>query len=1416
MQLRKTCKSVGAVMLTLALLVGMMSVMGAFPAIAEETVKTWSFSDDWASVGGATDGTFNEANVSAVDAAFNVYSGCEDYFAKVDKTEFGTDTDGGNTWNGSETTLKTDATGLLLLNSVGSSYDNNTMRNYISLVPKTAEGDEIVVRNFRATFDLQNEITWGNGAFALQFGAQEPGRATEGGQYMPYGKRAAVFVSSEGVFIVDGKTVTVTNEVLSKKPFHTDNMIGGKAGTNLYERFRDGYNTGNGTTGGKVGSVLHVEVKVVNGQVTVQVTRGEEEEPFYTTSQTISWDRSGYVSFTGFMQKNIVSNMTLTALSDAGEPVDVVGDMDDEFTFKMDNVATVGEQTWPYDFSADANAAAIRDEIDAKFNTYYDWDATTTKLTKDTLGTNVSANTAIAKLTATGLFLNTVTGGYDGGGMRQSYSFALKNADGEEIVAKNFEMTFKATVQTAYSIGGLMLSFRAQESGKVAAGARWTARKVYNKRAAVYFGTYAAGVIDGSEADPEVNDTLYGTPEKAMTGYLADQVTGNGMNTSNPLSVYVRAVNGKVKLVVYNATTGTLMLDQTVDVTWNKEGTIYFSAMHGNQQFSDIVFNELDDNGCRIIPPPDLSYMDWTFEMDNSALGSFPYDFSADNETNNAIRDAIDAKFNVYAGDQAECNLVAKADLGLDNDGGDTWNSSVIQMMASANGIYMKTVTGDYSNGGGHALRNYMSLVPKTEAGAEIFTKNLEVEFDLNTKLSYSYGGGLMLMLRSQDSGRIAVSQTVPYAQRVGVLISSTGVKIFDGSDASVADNTMATAPFRDSTYFTAYTSGGNTNGEIGVHVYVKAVNDQLTVVVTKGGSTIYQSTTDITWNKAGTISFSGMAMYNAVSNITLKVLDDQGNQVPVDTVPFIDSFNDKVDNSDLPFEEGQTVYDFSEDNETNNAVRDAVNAKWNVYGSLDNIVHQFAPAEIGSQHDSLLSTQNPTEVWLGATANGYNLCAKSDSYADQTMRVSLSLVPKNAAGNEIVTKNFEVSFKLKTQLSWSHGGFMVKFREQTPGYTAYNGGDSETLKPYTQNVALFLSAYGAGIWDGAEDSEVNASKWKKPVADATLVTPYTSGGTDNGTKELDVTLRAVGSTVTAKVAIAGAVVYEETKEVTWLKAGMLSFTGLYGDNVLSNVSLTLLDDNGEPVIPYTEKLEGGAVAVESMNKKGSVTDTQFFTTVAPEAGKQLKAGSLRARVKGSDGDYTIMPSRVGFRDAANLQSAQFVFDSAEDLEFTAEFYTPASTAEANVAMLATSKSTTETGGSYGNAVRFISRSYIYADGGKFYMDINGAPMEVADFGMYVTSQAALDKAGYESMEDAIAEGTLRALVKRSIPAAGQEVGKLGIFYDYADGYVDTSIQIINIPSTHLEQKIVSCTYVEFANGDVFLTAAASRSHADA
>ena len=1703
MQLRKTCKSVGAVMLTIALLIGMMSVMGAFPAIAGETVKNWTFSGDWEAIGGASDGTFNQVNVSAVDAAFNVYYGSEGRFYKLAKNQIGNFTDASIIGSGSTMQLTTAEKGLHMYNKYGTWYD---MRNTISLVPKTADGEEIHVKNFETSFTVNTFGSYSCGGLMLSFGSQEAGRVILDGT-TPYAERAAVVISADGVGVIDGSAVSVKNAALISRVEETLKAAG------TWTDFPDGIGCGNT---GNNWRTYEVYVKVLNGKLTVRVYYPVGDTVALEQTTDITWDRYGAVYFSGLLFDNTVSDMTLTALNDKGQPVDVVGEP--EFTFKMDNVATVGEQTWPYDFSADAKAAVVRDEIDAKFNTYYDWDATTTALTKDTLGTNVGgANTAIAKLTATGLALNVSNGGYSGGGMRQSYSFALKDADGEEIVAKNFEMTFKATAQSNYSIGGLMLNFRAQDSGKVAAAGRWTAQKAYNKRVAVFLSPSAAGVMDGSEADPEVNADLYGNPEKVMTPYLTDGVAGNGLNSSKPLQVYVKAVNGKVKLVVYNATTGTLMYKETVDVDWGKEGAIYFSALYGTQQISDVTFYELDDNGDRLVPEV-IPEPDFVFQMDNSALGSFPYDFSADNDVNNAIRDAVDAKFNVYAGCEDRLVKVNKAELGYDNDNSN-WDSSVVQMKAAANGLYMITKNGSYSTGGGVALRNYMSLVPKNQEGAEINAKNFEVEFDLITRLSSGYGAGLMLMFRSQDSGRVAVNATTPYAQRAGVLISSLGVKVLDGAETSVVDENMAKAPFKVEGFYTPYTSGGGASLDLSVHVYVKVLDNSVTVKVTKEDTVIHESTTAITWDRAGTISFSGMAMWNTVSNIELRVEEE------------------KVQEPDYVFEPdfsaaGSTFpYDFSEDNTVNNGIRDTIDAAFNLYAGCASDFGRVEKVDFGKDND-FGSTWNGSVSQLRVTANGLNINNVISPYENLTMRNYLSLVPKDANGDEIYAKDFEVSFRLTTSMAWSHGGFMLQFGSQDSGRTALSSN-----VPYASRAAVLITSAGAMILDGTAGSPVNEALYQKPHTCA-AVSAFPSGcGVTNGTApEMEVYVKVLDGKVIVKLTQVGKgapfLTLEDT--ITWTKEGTIAFTGLFKEHTISNVKLTLLEGaeqggeeeevdkpentetvkdlvdsgramtlgrvtwegttaklpfalagvriagnlygkvtakmqassspgsfvtvvvdgdyenatttwvetgittftavenleegyhtveilrsssapyaatsifnisyNGTLEMPtygdfqmefigdsitggegnwdtsqgkntysvqfcnsyetyaaktaralgaeinvlatcgwttaqatsafsglgnpdivvinlgtnlygiddaqltsdvkaliakvraaygedtyivwaygmmYTEKVAVIEAAVDEMaaadeklffcdlsaaqnqagtNKhpdaqghtdaanilvpflrakcglkevivdtfeqgtvetvkspvEGSETLVQYTFTVIPEEGAQLKAGSLKARVKGSDGVYTIMPQRVGFRDPANLQSEQFVFVAEGELEITAEFYTPADAKDANMAMLATSKSTTAMGGQYGNAVRFVSRSYVYQNGGKFYMDIDGQAKEVQDFGMYVTSRMALDRMGFDTIAGALQSGQTKNIVKRSVPEAGQAIGKLGVFYDYCSAYADMSIQIININDAHVDREIVSCAYVLFADGQVVYTDDAARSHSEA
>jgi hypothetical protein len=740
-------------------------------------------------------------------------------------------------------------------------------------------------------------------------------------------------------------------------------------------------------------------------------------------------------------------------------------------------------------------------------------------------------------------------------------------------------------------------------------------------------------------------------------------------------------------------------------------------------------------------------------------------------------------------------------------------------------------------------MRNWMSLVPKDAQGNEIVAKNFEISFDTTIRQRYGHGG-LMVQFRSQPtaakvpetvsysdsttvSGKVANGQDSAYTERAAVLLGANGVgvlsgnKVHNGSEnAGLLKHCLYSdkAAELENVLYEFYSSKiSNTNSMTrSLKVNIKVVNSTVTVKVAEaGGAELYNKDITIDYDKEGVIAISGLSSDLDISNITLKTLNSRGEQVAVNT-PVFATFVDKVDHTDAVTE---GVYDFSADSEVNNAIRDAINVKYNVYGNLDSTMHQFAGAEVGGTNETLTNATNAAVIQLKATPNGYNLGTSSASYDGRTMRTALSLVPKNAKGEEIVAKNAEVSFDLSTSMRYSNGGIMLMFRAQDSGYAAFNSNDSK--QPYANRVGLLITANGAAILDGAEVSTTNASLWGKPAADSSIITAFASGATTNGTTSgLHVTAKVLDNQFTATITKDGAVIYEATKEVTWMKAGTISFTGFYGDHAISNITLNVLNEEGIVVEPVVQKFDEGSVAIDVESLKGSEDGTKTYATVTPDEGVQLKAGTLRARKAGTDGPFNILPTRVGWR-STNYQADTFVFDVDFDIEVTAEFYTPHTTAAANVAVLGTSKTSSgDEGNLYGNAVRFISRSYIYEKDGAFYMDINGRAREVADFGAFVTSQMALTAGGYEDIRKAIDEETntakIKNVVKRSIPEAGQAKGKSGIFYDYCEDYVDVSIQITGIPAAAVSQQIVSCTYIQFATGDVVYTTGVSVSHENA
>ena len=1174
-------KRVGAVLLSLSLLCGVIMSTGAFSAMAtggEQSATAtppmnWTFDPDFSgTVGSAStydfsaDTAANNAIRDAIDAKFNVYSGRESWYAKIDKAELGADNDDGNNWSSSENRVKAFADGLVLYANIGS-YDNNTTRNYMSLVPKDASGNEIATKNFEVSFDLKTQLLWSNGGFMLTFRSKDNGRVAVS-QPNPYTQRAAVIISADGVGILDGsETAPAYAEALYNKPFDAAND-----GV-IYDKFPSGYDSGNGHGHSPL---LHVTVKVVGDKVKVTLVRDGETEAFVDVEKTITWAELGGISFSGLVGENYVSNISLTVLDENGK-----GPKEDYFTYRVDRSET-GITTWPYDFSAD-NAVnnAIRDEIDAKFNVYSGRESWYAKIDKAELGADNDNGNAWSnsenrvKASANGLVLYAHVDAFDTRTTRNYMSLVPKDKDGNEIALSDFEVSFDLKTQLSWSHGGFMLTFRSKETGRLATGEP----NPYTQRAAVLIGADGVGVLDGSETAPAYAEALWKKPfAAANNGVIFDKFptgydTGNANGYSPLMHVTVKVEGDKVKVTLTKDGEAEAFVDVEKTITWAEEGGISFSGLFGENYISNIVLNPLTEDegegeGEGTVP----AAPDFEFKPDFSVASAGNYDFSADNAANNAIRDEIDAKFNVYAGREGTYfQKVNKAELGADNDGGNDWSSSETRLKANANGLAIYNNLGDY---GDRTTRNYMSLVPKDASGNEIAFKNFEVSFDLTTELKWS-NGGFMLTFRSLENGRVATGEPVPYTQRAAVIIGADGVGVLDGSlTAPAYAEALWTAPFAEANngvIYDKFPSGYDTGNGHGtsflMHVTVKVVGDKVKVALVRDGETeaFVDVEKTITWAEEGGISFSGLLGENAISNIELNELDENGNRPGQEPPADAPDWTYSADRSST----GITTwpYDFSADNATNNAIRDEIDAKFNVYSGREAWYAKVDKAELGADNDNG-NTWSGSENRIKATADGLMLYTHIDAFDNKTTRNYMSLVPKDAEGNELSAKNFEVSFDLKTQLLWSNGGFMLTFRSLENGRIA----TGEPV-PYTQRAAVIIGADGVGVLDGSLAAPAYAEALHTKPFDAAndgviydkFPTGYDTGNGHGTSFLMHVTVKVVGDKVKVALVRDGETeaFVDVEKTITWAEEGGISFSGLLGENYISNIELKLLDDSG-------------------------------------------------------------------------------------------------------------------------------------------------------------------------------------------------------------------------------------------------------------
>jgi len=250
------------------------------------------------------------------------------------------------------------------------------------------------------------------------------------------------------------------------------------------------------------------------------------------------------------------------------------------------------------------------------------------------------------------------------------------------------------------------------------------------------------------------------------------------------------------------------------------------------------------------------------------------------------------------------------------------------------------------------------------------------------------------------------------------------------------------------------------------------------------------------------------------------------------------------------------------------------------------------------------------------------------------------------------------------------------------------------------------------------------------------------------------------------------------TAEIPYEKAGTLAYGVSAVGHDIGDFKLLALDANGEQtdiptgvpagVLPYNN----GTVTVADAEK--TANGYQYTLTVTPDAGYELKAGSLY--VETENGYY--IPQRVGFREGGNADAYTFVSGVGGTVH--AEFVKP--TAEnPNIGNVGTSINAELVG------VRFVSRFTRVVEDGVEYVVLDGEKYAVSDYGMLLGLAATV---GENDLTAELAEEN--AYVKRL------SVKTSGVYYDLCDDFIDMSVCItgVNTVAGGADMDITARAYV--------------------
>lgn len=1388
-------KRVLSLLLTLAMLCGMVAVMGAFPAAAAAEVEKFkaNFSElptgtvsltDTETVNWLTEkfsfmyfqeqfwferpnvnGYVVDAdgnNLTAATSATEVYlpdvvnKGAHTYAKWVDGT--GTD---GNAWVGFSYWRVSTATGSAStkwLSCTAYSSGDNFYRKANTMWVKSDDGDLAKLKNFTLDMDFMPTDQATNGGSALGNAPYRDTlsiffRADVAGNVFDENMQTLVLEPSGKFYAGQGKKITSSDLLTGTMP--------------ALDR----------------STAYHLTLTVIGDEMKAAIYNGSKK--VWSTTCELTVDGAGYLGIGGSCAGARYGSIEITRLDNNGDPVDFSDETDGygfgaDFDFLTHRTSDQGKNAVGDTYGSDkyyngaagvyyknngqdtkwleyvgkgdvttafddtwyvAKGTTVKSYLEDRFTFYFGREGGTYSMetpyqTSEEIKAEVYSEAVNGKACAQ---WKLTQNGYlmstyvwaGGELLRKTLTLAPKTASGD-FSSKNFVTEFDYKIgNTAKTESGVLLTFRSAEKGVITNGGTGNS---FADKVTLAFTAKGIGVYDNVKTEYTCGySSFYSSGMVDASGNARENFTfWSGNATVSEAHVYAKAVGDQLKIKVTDLTTGTTVFEQQLTLDRTNAGYLYYTTCNYDSGFANIRLDRLDEDG------------------DVAAYPS-PTDFTLDTTGTNG---------SITSGSDKQKYLAGKVNAYYDNDG-----TLVSAPFVGTTGVgtfsylyencLQAQIPGDDRKTDTH-LKAVASMVPKTADGKAAVLKNFEMSF--STRWAEGAWNGypnasVVIGGRQQTAGKFTTAAGQVESKQGVIVISSTGITIAGGSDLT---DTVYTATDAE-TFSEALSPTGYWN-------YYKVT---VRVVGTKVTVTIGDKTYSGIWNytEAGYLAFGISGRTMQLGNVTVTRLDDKGNPLDWDeaqetVIPSKWSFNATGLTS---YAKATTV---AQRTEFLNAFDGAFDVYYNDYNAgVYDYRHNASVVGNTVGYNYGMLTPNGSDLWaeLNLTPAGYG---DDDMQRPQTeMRQIGSLVPKDEDGELLYLKNFELKGRMLNHMGsdvCTYGAAVIGFRMDAPGKFLNSDGTAANA-----SYMLFTT-------DGAKVYENGTLIHEKAFSDT-----YKDS-------QCNFTIRVVGNTLTYTYAASGKETISDTVTLSTNVKGYLSYGQTTRRHIYSvagtNMSVTALDATGnatpikEPAKPYGN---GDLQIAENISGENVITTV----TVTPDEGFELKAGSLIA-IDAEGNRY--VPTRVGFRNGGD--ASQYTVTAPSSVTFKAEFIKP-TTANPNIGNVGISVNTEKYG------VRFVSRLNRTVTDGVEYITLDGKKVAVKDYGMLIAAESVIGSG---------------VLLTDELAAENSRVKKLSVverqvYYDYCDDYVDMSVCVINVDQVAggLNMKLVARPYAVATDGTV-------------